>query len=123
VAPEVLLQKPYGKNVDLWSLGVIIYVMLSGMLPFDTGNTKETARQTIYEEVNFTHPCWMYASSESKHIIKGLLKKDRFLRMSIEEVLTHPWICKKSLDMLEKRKNSGDFEKFSVYTATLAKYV
>lgn len=43
--------------------------------------------------------------------------------MSIEEVLTHPWICKKSLDMLEKRKNSGDLEKFSVYTATLAKYV
>lgn len=43
--------------------------------------------------------------------------------MGIEEVLTHPWICKKSLDMLEKRRNSGDLEKFSVYTATLAKYV
>jgi hypothetical protein len=43
--------------------------------------------------------------------------------MTIEEVLTHPWICKKSLDILEKRKNSGDLEKFSAYTATLAKYI
>jgi hypothetical protein len=51
------------------------------------------------------------------------LKKDRFQRTSIEEVLTHPWICKKSLDMLEKRRNSGDLEKFSVYTATLARFV
>ena len=123
MAPEVLLQKPYGKNVDLWSLGVIIYVLLSGMLPFDSDENKETARQTIYEPVPFSHPCWLYASSEAKHLIAGLLQKDRFKRMSIEEVLTHPWICKKSLDVLERRRNSGNLEKFSAYAATLAKHV
>jgi calcium/calmodulin-dependent protein kinase I len=40
----VLLQKPYGKNVDLWSLGVVIYVLLSGMLPFDSNDSKEIVR-------------------------------------------------------------------------------
>ncbi len=111
--------------MDLWSLGIIIFVMLSGQLPFESGSndTKETARRTIYDEVSFEHPCWKYASPESKHLIKGLLRKERLQRMTIEEVLTHPWICKRSLDMLEKRRNSGDLEKFSVYTATLAKYV
>jgi hypothetical protein len=43
--------------------------------------------------------------------------------MSIEEVLTHPWICKRSLDLLEKRRNSGDLEKFCAFSATLAKHL
>lgn len=47
VAPEVLLQKPYGKEVDLWSLGVVTYLLLSRVLPFDDEEDKEIARQTI----------------------------------------------------------------------------
>ena len=47
VAPEVLLQKPYGKEVDYWSLGVITYLLLSRVLPFDDEDDKEIARQTI----------------------------------------------------------------------------
>ena len=47
VAPEVLLQKPYGKEVDFWSLGIITYLLLSRVLPFDDDDDKEIARQTI----------------------------------------------------------------------------
>ena len=47
VAPEVLLQKPYGKEVDLWSLGIITYLLLSKVLPFDDDEDKEIARQTL----------------------------------------------------------------------------
>ena len=110
MAPEVLIQRPYGKNVDLWSLGIIIYVLLSGMLPFDSDDNKETARQTIYDPVPFDHTVWKYVSDDAKDIIISksilkfnfsleLLEKDRFKRIGLEEVLAHPWICKRSKDI------------------------
>ena len=97
VAPEVLLQKQYGKNVDIWSLGVIVYVLLSGMLPFDSNDQRETARQTIYDPVPFDHIIWNYVSTEAKDLIAKLLIKDRFKRIQLDAVLAHPWITKKKL--------------------------
>ncbi len=58
VAPEVLLQKPYDKGVDLWSLGVIIYLLLSGTLPFDDDEDREIARQTIHDAVDYSYHVW-----------------------------------------------------------------
>jgi calcium/calmodulin-dependent protein kinase I len=66
VAPEVLLQKPYGKEVDLWSLGVIIYLLLSRVLPFDDEDDREIARQTFYEPPDFAFPPWEHVSKEGR---------------------------------------------------------
>jgi len=65
------------------------------MLPFDSDDNKETARQTIYEPVPFTHPVWEFVSSEAKDLIKRLMEKDRAKRITLEQVLDHPWIVKK----------------------------
>jgi len=75
VAPEVLLQKPYGKEVDLWSLGVITYLLLSRVLPFDDEDDKEIARQTIQEAPDFSFSPWDEKSKEAQDLVKKLLEK------------------------------------------------
>lgn len=121
VAPEVLLQKPYDKSVDLWSLGVIIYLLLSGTLPFDDDDDREIARQTIHDEVDFSYHVWKKIGAEVKQMIKKLLEKDKKDRMTLEEVLQHPWILKKSKSLLESRKKSGEVssaEQFKAFSMT-----
>ena len=57
-APEILLGQPCGKEVDYWSLGVIIFLLLSGSLPFDSHEDKEVIKKTIKEEPDFTTEAW-----------------------------------------------------------------
>lgn len=117
VAPEVLLQKPYDKSVDLWSLGIIIYLLLSGTLPFDDDDDREIARQTIHDEVDFSYSVWKKIGPEVKQMIKKLLEKDKSKRMTLEEVLQHPWIVKKSKSIAGARRKSGDASAAEVFKA------
>ena len=87
VAPEVLLQKPYGKEVDLWSLGVITYLLLCKVLPFNDNEDKEIARQTIQDAPDFFFEPWRKVSNSGKDFVKRLLEKNRTRRMTLEETL------------------------------------
>jgi len=69
VAPEILLQKPYDKSVDCWSFGIIIYLMLSRHLPFDSADDNEIGRKTIYNQIEFTHPVWEGVSDHAKDLL------------------------------------------------------
>ena len=132
VAPEVLLQKPYGKEVDLWSLGVIIYLLLSRVLPFDDEEDKEIARQTIQDAPDFSFEPWDEVSAEGKDLVKSkcfflpynpyleLLEKNRQKRPSLEEVLQHKWFSGFK-EIMDKRKGSqkdaeGVDNKFEAFT-------
>lgn len=91
VAPEVLLQKPYGKEVDYWSLGVITYMLLSRVLPFDDEDDKEIARQTIQEAADFSFHPWEKVSQAAKDVCKVLLEKNRHKRANLETVMRMEW--------------------------------
>lgn len=120
VAPEVLLQKSYDRSVDLWSLGVIIYLLLSGTLPFDDDDDREIARQTIHDDPDFTYKVWKKVDPTVIELIKSLLSKESKDRMKLESVLQHPWLLKKSKQIAMARRKSGDSnaEQFKAFTMT-----
>ncbi|XP_061900824.1 MAP kinase-activated protein kinase 3 [Entelurus aequoreus] len=96
VAPEVLGPEKYDKSCDMWSLGVIMYIVLCGFPPFysNTGQAispgmKRRIRMGQYE---FPKPEWADVSQEGKDLINQLLKTDPNERMTITQFMNHPWI-------------------------------
>ena len=118
VAPEVLQGKPYDKSVDLWSIGIITFLLLCGYMPFDDKHSeREIARQTIQDPVPYENKIWSKLTPEAKTFVDGLLQKKPEKRYSIKEVLEHPWI-KKMDKVPEKRSEAQNNSKsqFGAYT-------
>ncbi|XP_059800432.1 MAP kinase-activated protein kinase 2-like [Hemitrygon akajei] len=96
VAPEVLGPEKYDKSCDMWSLGVIMYILLCGYPPFYSNHglaispgMKKRIRMGQYE---FPNPEWSEVSEEAKDLIRQVLKTDPTERMTITEFMNHPWI-------------------------------
>uniref|UniRef100_A0AC35U500 Protein kinase C n=1 Tax=Rhabditophanes sp. KR3021 TaxID=114890 RepID=A0AC35U500_9BILA len=90
LAPEVLQKKGYNKSLDVWSMGIIAYVTLSGTFPFNDGEEIESQ----IENAAFMFPTepWAEVSKEAVDLIQKLLKIDIESRLTIEETLNHPWL-------------------------------
>ena len=93
-APEIILDEPYNKEVDMWSLGVMTYLMISGRLPFNAEDENKIARQIAFSEPDFNSDCWKKVSKECINFIKRLLEKDPKKRMNIGDALKHDWFKK-----------------------------
>jgi len=91
-APEILLRKEYDASVDMWSFGVIVYVMLCGYLPFVGDNPAVLVKKITAGEFEFESPYWDGISTEAKDLIKRCLSLDPKTRISAAQVLKHPWI-------------------------------
>lgn len=91
-APEVLIGEYYDKSVDLWSLGVVTYLLASGTLPFDDENEDLILERVINNEPDYQSPWISKISKEGKDFIQRLLQKDPLKRMTLKKVLSHPWL-------------------------------
>lgn len=100
LAPEIVRQMPYGKEVDLWALGVVVYFMLSGRLPFEQTNQK----LLFYAIKNHDFKMVAEFSAEAKHLISNLMEPDPQKRLTAEEVLTHPYVTNQPLATFVERK-------------------
>ncbi|XP_043657435.1 calcium/calmodulin-dependent protein kinase type 1 isoform X2 [Drosophila teissieri] len=92
VAPEVLAQKPYGKAVDVWSIGVISYILLCGYPPFYDENDANLFAQILKGDFEFDSPYWDEISESAKHFIKNLMCVTVEKRYTCKQALAHAWI-------------------------------
>lgn len=91
MAPEVL-KRNYGPEVDVWSAGVILYILLCGVPPFWAETEQGVAQAIIRSVVDFKRDPWPKVSDAAKDLVKKMLNPDPKLRLTAQEVLDHPWI-------------------------------
>ena len=94
VAPEVLLRTPYNKEVDIWSLGIILFYMLTGHLPFKGNSKVIIADKIVNDDLEFDEDEWENKSKNAKKLIANCLIKEPEDRITIDEFINHPWFKK-----------------------------
>ncbi|KAG8069177.1 hypothetical protein GUJ93_ZPchr0005g15653 [Zizania palustris] len=91
VAPEVL-KRHYGAEADIWSAGVILYILLSGVPPFWAENEDGIFDAVLQGYIDFSSEPWPSISSGAKDLVKRMLRQDPKERLTAAEILNHPWI-------------------------------
>lgn len=120
VAPEVLGGE-YGRECDCWSLGVIMYAVLSGCLPFYGSTTQEVFDRIKHTEVSFDYDEFRGISLSARDLIRNLLCKDKDLRYSCAQALAHPWFTEaSSLSGMKRAFDSRILDKLKNYRGVSA---
>lgn len=117
IAPEVINYQPLSTAADMWSIGVITYILLSGLSPFQEMTNAETLRNILALNYQFDPQYFSTTSSMAKDFIQKLLVKDPSERVTAEECLLHPWIKPITRKQVANRNRSSinmkSFKKFN----------
>uniref|UniRef100_A0A8C5N1S2 Serine/threonine-protein kinase H1 n=1 Tax=Leptobrachium leishanense TaxID=445787 RepID=A0A8C5N1S2_9ANUR len=92
IAPEILVRKPYTNSVDMWALGVISYILLSGTMPFEDDNRTRLYRQILKGKYSYSGEPWPSVSNLAKDFIDRLLMVEPGERMTAAQSIKHPWV-------------------------------
>ncbi|KAJ3448905.1 hypothetical protein M0813_27758 [Anaeramoeba flamelloides] len=108
VAPEILSRKIYGPQVDVWSTGIILYVLLSGCAPFYDENLPVLFNKIKRGKIHFPSQEWENISESAKDLIRKFLIVDPLRRITVEDALNHEWILKNG-DYAEEKLSMFEF--------------
>lgn len=92
VAPEVLTNQGYGKEADLWSIGVIMFLLICGKLPFDGASADDIIKATVQGDLKVNPHVWGKLSDPAKSLLRSLLNKSASERVTAREALKHAFI-------------------------------
>lgn len=92
LAPEIIKQDEYGREVDIWALGVVSFVLLSGSLPFYNEVLHKLYRQIVEREMNFNSEAWKGVSKGAMDFILRMLQVQVGERLSADQARLHPWL-------------------------------
>ncbi|XP_022217562.1 calcium/calmodulin-dependent protein kinase type II alpha chain isoform X9 [Drosophila obscura] len=95
LSPEVLKKEPYGKSVDIWACGVILYILLVGYPPFWDEDQHRLYSQIKAGAYDYPSPEWDTVTPEAKNLINQMLTVNPNKRITASEALKHPWICQR----------------------------
>ena len=116
IAPEVL-NKKYNEKCDIWSCGVILYIILSGVPPFNGANDQEIMKNVKIGKFSFSDSCWSNVSDKAKDLIKKLLTYDIDQRPSAEDAIKHPWITEMSVQAVDSQIAMGALSNLRTFRA------
>ncbi|XP_048202738.1 myosin light chain kinase, smooth muscle isoform X2 [Perognathus longimembris pacificus] len=112
VAPEVINYEPISYATDMWSIGVICYILVSGLSPFMGDNDNETLANVTSATWDFDDEAFDEISDDAKDFISSLLKKDMKDRLNCTQCLQHPWLMKDTKNMEAKKLSKDRMKKY-----------
>lgn len=112
IAPEIIENLPFGKAVDMWAFGVILFILLGGYQPFHEDDRKKLFAKIIGAKYHFHPKRWSAISDDAKDLIRGLLEPQPVKRLTVDQALDHAWLKVPEATLSLRKIDTSELKKF-----------